>query len=77
MPEAAAISSSVCDAAVEATIGRPSPAAARAVASSPSGCRIDCTPIGASRSGAGIAVPSTVVDQSRAVLSRNIRGTSP
>ena len=65
------------DEAVDTTIGTPSPAAARAVASSPSGCRIDCTPTGASSTGAGIDVPSTVVDQSLAVLSRSIRGTSP
>ena len=76
-PLGSAISSSVCDAAVEATTGSPSAAAARAEASSPSGCRIDCTPIGASSSGAGIRVPSTLVDQSRAVLSRSIRGTNP
>ncbi len=67
----------VCDAAVDSTIGTPSSAAARAVASSPSGWTIDCTPMGASSSGAGIAVPSTVVDQSRTVVSRNIRGTRP
>ena len=49
--------------------------AARADASSPSGCTIACTPIGASTTGAGMAVPSTVVDRSRRPTSRSIRGT--
>ena len=34
------------------------------------------TPTGASSTGAGIAVPSTVVDRSRAVTPRSIRGSS-
>ena len=61
--------------AVLAIIGTPSAAAARAVASSPSAWTIFCTPIGASISGAGIAVPSTVVERSRSETSRSIRGT--
>ena len=55
--------------------GSPSAAAARADASSASGCTIDCTPTGASISGAGIAVPSTVVAGRAAETSRSIRGT--
>ena len=58
-----------------AIIGTPRLAAARAVASSPSAWTTFCTPIGASISGAGIAVPSTVVERSRAATSRSIRGT--
>jgi hypothetical protein len=76
-PDASATSSMLCEDAVDSTIGSPSPAAARATPGSASACRIDSTPIGASSSGAGIAVPSTVVDQSRAVVSRSIRGTNP
>jgi hypothetical protein len=76
-PDASATSSMECDDAVDSTIGTPSSAAARATASSPSGCTIDITPMGASRSGAGIGVPSRVVDQSRPVVSRSIRGTIP
>ena len=60
---------------VLAIIGTPTAAAARAVASSPSGSRIAWTPIGASSNGAGIAVPSTVVERSRSATSRSIRGT--
>ena len=51
---------------------RPPP---RALASSPSGWTIVWTPIGASRTGAGISVPSTVAPRSRSVTSRSIRGT--
>ena len=57
------------------TIGTPTLAAARAAADSPSGWTIDRTPTGASASGAGIAVPSTVTDMSLAVTSRSMRGT--
>ena len=53
-PLDSATSSIVCDEAVERTIGTPSAAAARAVASSPSGWTIDCTPTGASSTGAGM-----------------------
>ena len=56
-------------------IGRPTAAAARATASSPSGWTIDCTPIGASSSGAGISVPATITERSRSETSRSIRGT--
>jgi len=56
-------------------IGAPTDAAARAVASSPSSSTTFWTPIGASISGAGIAVPSTVVERSRLATSRSIRGT--
>ena len=52
-------------------------AAARATALSASGWTIDSTPIGASSTGAGIAVPSRVVLWSRlAGVPRSIRGTS-
>ncbi len=60
---------------VLAIIGSPSAAAARAVASSPSEWTTFCTPIGASSSGAGIAVPSRAVERSREATSRSIRGT--
>ncbi len=60
---------------VLATIGTPIVAAARAVASSPSGWTTFCTPIGASSSGAGIAVPSSSTERSRSATSRSIRGT--
>ncbi len=53
----------------------PTAAAARATASSPSGSSIDCNPIGASATGAGIRVLSTVTARSRAETSRSIRGT--
>ena len=62
--------------AVLAIIGTPIAAAARAVAASASSWTTFCTPIGASISGAGIAVPSTVVERSRSATSRAIiRGT--
>ncbi len=57
------------------TIGSPTAAAARAVASSPSGLTIAWAPIGASTSGAGIRVFSTVTERSRSETSRSIRGT--
>jgi len=74
-PLAAAISSIEYEAAVDMIIGTPRSAATRAVASSPSGCTIDWTPIGASSTGAGISVPSTVVARERFVASRSMRGT--
>ena len=56
--------------------GRPTAAAARAVASSPSGWRSVCTPIGASITGAGIRVPSSSTERSRMETSwRSTRGT--
>jgi hypothetical protein len=75
-PLAAPISSIEYEAAVDMIIGTPRSAAARAVASSPSGCRIDWTPMGANSTGAGIGVPSTLVASERFVASRSIRGTS-
>jgi hypothetical protein len=60
---------------VDRIIGSPSSAAARATASSPSGCTIDWTPTGAVITGAGIGVPRTVVDRSRDVAPVSIRGT--
>jgi hypothetical protein len=57
------------------TIGTPIAAAARATAGSPSGWTIERTPIGASSTGAGIAVPSTVTERSVLETSRSIRGT--
>ena len=58
------------------TRGRPRLAAARATADSPSGWTIDSTPTGASTTGAGIGVPSTVTDVSSEETSRSMRGTS-
>ena len=57
-----------------ATIGSPNVAAARALASSPSGWLIFCAPTGASIIGAGISASSTVVERSRSATSRSIRG---
>ncbi len=74
-PDAAATSSMLVEEAVDITIGSPSPAAAFAVARSASGCTIDCTPTGASTTGAGSVSPSTVVDSSRSVASVSMRGT--
>ena len=55
--------------------GTPDRAAARAEASSPSGWRIDCTPIGAVSTGAAIVVPSTVRPSSRSETSLSMCGT--
>jgi hypothetical protein len=55
---------------VLAISGSPSSPAARAEASSPSGCTSVCTPIGASSRGAGIAVPSSSVARLREERSR-------
>ena len=57
-----------------ATNGTPTSAAARAIASSPSGWASVCTPIGASSTGAGSSVPSTVRASVRSETSRSIRG---
>jgi hypothetical protein len=65
----------VVEAAVLTTIGTPRLAAACATAGSPSGWTIERTPIGASSTGAGIGVPSTVTDRSVVDTSRSIRGT--
>ncbi len=53
----------------------PRPAAARAVAASPTGCAKACLPTGPRMTGAGIETPSTVALQSRSARSMNIRGT--
>jgi hypothetical protein len=53
----------------------PREAAARAVASSPSGWARVWTPIGAMSTGAGMAVPSTVHERSRSTSPRIMRGT--
>ena len=50
-------------------------AAARATASSPSGCAIASTPTGASRNGTVSSVPSTVVPKDGVLTSVSIRGT--
>ncbi len=72
----AATSSMVVEAAVDTTMVRPTAAAARATARSASGCTIESTPTGASITGAGIVVPSTVVSWARlAGIPRSIRGT--
>ena len=68
--------SSAVEDAVETTYASPSRAAARATADSASGCTIDSTPTGASITGAGMAVPSTVVAWLRtAGMPRSMRGT--
>ena len=51
-------------------------AAARAAATSPSGCAIERTPIGARKNGTGDGVPSTSTDVSRSALPESIRGFS-
>jgi hypothetical protein len=49
-------------------------AAARAVASSPSGCAICCIAVGARQIGKSIFWPKTVVDMSVLLTSRKMRG---
>ena len=59
----------------EWTYVRSRPAAARAVAISPSGCARAWRPTGPRMTGAGISTPSTFVVRSRLSRSMNIRGT--
>jgi len=54
----------------------PAAAAARAVASSPSGCAIRCDAIGATMTGRAIGWPRIVVASDTCETSINIRGTS-
>ena len=74
-PIASATASIDRDDAVDSTIGTPSDAAPSAVATSASGCTIDCTPTGASSTGAGSARPNRSVVRSRVSTPRSIRGT--
>ena len=74
-PFAAATSSSVWDDSVDKIIGTPSSPAARARASSPSGCRMPCAATGAVTTGAGRRGPSTLVPVVRSVAPVSIRGT--
>ena len=54
----------------------PVAAAARAAATSPSGCAIVRTPTGARKNGDGARVPSTSTERSRTVLPASMRGRS-
>ena len=74
-PSSSATVSSVWPAIVPTVIGTPSRAAARAVASSPSGWTIVWTPTGASARGAGQSDPNGEIVRSRSATSRSIRGT--
>ena len=53
----------------------PSAAAARVTAHSASGCTWPSNPTGAVSAGAVIGVPSTVVERSRSMTVRSMRGT--
>ena len=61
-------------ATVERAMVRPRAAAARAVASSPSGCASRCSDMGATITGAGQRRPSTETDASRSVMGTITRG---
>ena len=74
-PSSAARSSIVWLATVPTVIGTPTAADPRALASSPSGWTIVCTPIGASATGAGQSKPRSEVERSRRLMSRRTRGT--
>jgi hypothetical protein len=76
IPGTAPISSIGTIVLVDTTIIVPAAAAARAVASSPSGCAIRCDAIGATMSGRAIGWPSTVVASETCETSTSIRGTS-
>ncbi len=78
-PNAAATSSIGSTVRVEATIGTPVPAAARAVARSPwpSWQHSPITPTGAMNSGDGSVRPNSSTDRSRLVAPTNILGISP
>ena len=72
----AATCSIVDEEALERTYGVPVAAAARATASSPSGCAIVSTPTGARKIGVGECVPSTSTERSRTMLPASMRGRS-
>ena len=68
------MSSKVVPALLESTMTVPASAAARAVASSPSGCAARWSVVGAIASGVRTSVPSRVVPTSTSVTSRSTRG---
>jgi hypothetical protein len=72
---AAATCSIVRELAVLIMYGIPTAAAAAADAASPSGCRMPCTPTGATSTGAVNDAPKTFVEIERFVASRSMRGT--
>ena len=78
-PKAAATSSIGSTVSVEATIGTPVRAAARAVARSPwpSWAHSPMTPIGAMNSGDGKVSPNNSTDRSRCAAPTNMRGIRP
>ena len=78
-PRAAATSSIGSTVRVEATIGTPVRAAARAVARSPcpSWAHRPITPIGAMNTGDGSVRPNSSTDRSRCAAPTNIRGMRP
>jgi len=78
-PYSAATSSIGSSLRVEATIGTPVAAAARAVARSPwpSWVQMPITPIGDRNTGLGNAIPNRSTDMLRSVRARSIRGTRP
>jgi hypothetical protein len=78
-PNSAATPSNGSWLSVEASIGTPVVAAARAAAKSPwpSWVQIPITPIGARKIGVGRRVPNSSTERSRSRSARNIRGTSP
>ncbi len=73
-PEAAATSSRSSNAVLETTMTVPARAAARAVASSPSGCACFWYAHGATSTGNAISVPGTDVDGSTGHAPVSIRG---
>ena len=78
-PNSAATSSIGSTDSVDAIIGTPVRAAARAVARSPwpSCAHRPITPIGAMNSGVGSFIPNSSTDRSRRAAPTNIRGISP
>ncbi len=59
---------------VDSVYGSPARSAARATASSPSGSAMRVNPVGASTSGNGSGLPSSVVDGSTSPTDRSTRG---
>ena len=78
-PKAAPMSSIGSTDNVEATIGTPVRAAARAVARSPwpSWAQMPMTPIGAMKRGDGRVIPNRSTDRSRSAAPTNMRGMRP
>ena len=71
---AARTSATVLPAPARTVITVPHAPAARAVATSPSGCAHTCVPAGGTMTGKDMRWPSTVVDRSRSVTSARKRG---